>query len=220
MDEHRRFEELLGSYVLGELDHEEKQELERHLEGCSTCRDELEKIARGHRVLGEASIPPPPELKDRVVGNLPRRSARIPWMSAMAAAAVLLIALIAGALYAEVFRSQETVMASLAPTELATGASGEVRLEDSRPNTQVKLDVSGLPRLRADEYYELWFVQENGKRISAGGFTVDSKGGATVTMNAPRVADQYQDIGITLETSPGDPRPSPDKVLGGELQQV
>jgi hypothetical protein len=119
------------------------------------------------------------------------------------------------------FRPQETVAetAPLSPTHLAPEASGEVRVQGRGPDVRVSLEVSGLPRLGPDEYYELWFV--DGKdRISAGGFTVDSRGRATVSMNAPRPASEYPGVGITREESPGDPRPSPTKVLGGVLNQA
>ena len=137
------------------------------------------------------------------------------------AAAIFLVALILGGVYAQFVGRTETVAsrASLAPTSLAPDASGEVRIEDAGDNVRVNLEVSGLPELRSDEYYELWFVKE-GERISSGGFTVDDKGSATVTMNAPGAAERYPSMGITREESPGDPRPSPTKVLGGVLQRA
>ncbi len=121
--------------------------------------------------------------------------------------------------YARTFEAPPgRIAASLSPTELAPRADGEVRLEGVGPNLRVSLDVSGLPLLEPGEYYELWFV--NGEdRISGGGFTVDHRGRATVDMNAPSAAADYPSIGITSEESPGDPRPSPTKVLGGELRE-
>ena len=138
------------------------------------------------------------------------------------AAAVFLVALVLGGAYARFLGQAEETAASratLAPTGLAPGASGEVRIEDAGANARVNLKVSGLPDLRPDEYYELWFV-EDGERISGGGFAVDDEGSATVTMNAPRAAERYPSMGITREESPGDPRPSPTKVLGGELRRA
>lgn len=48
-----RFEELLGPYLLGELSGEEEGELERHLQECPRCRDELERLRQTHTLLGE-----------------------------------------------------------------------------------------------------------------------------------------------------------------------
>jgi anti-sigma factor RsiW len=35
----------LGAYVLGALDREERDGLEAHLNGCATCRAELDRLA-------------------------------------------------------------------------------------------------------------------------------------------------------------------------------
>lgn len=221
MDDHRRFEELLTQRALGELRPEEERELERHLAGCPECREEAEALHLVHGELKGASVPPPPYLKARVMENLPRRRWLMPSSAILAAAAVFVVAAIGGVLYTQVLSPRETIVAttSLSSTELAPGASGEVRLEASGTNTNVRLDVSGLPRLEPGEYYELWFV-EGEDRISGGGFTVDQQGRAEVTMNAPGMADEYPAIGITREESPGDPRPSPTKVLGGDLRKT
>jgi len=222
MEEHSRIDELLGPYVLGALDPEEEQRIEAHLAECHVCREEAEKLHQLNRFLDQAWTPPPPNLKTRIMRELPRRGRSRSWRPALAAAAVLAVVLIAGTIYAEVLQRRETVAASatLSPTELAPGAGGQVRLESAGTNTRVELRVSGLPRLRSSEYYEFWFVGVAGKRISGGGFTVDSGGQATVRMNAPDVADEYPNVGITLEETPGDPRPSRDKVLGGALRQT
>lgn len=218
MSEHRRFEELLALRVLGELGPEGALELGRHLTVCPECREEAEALRLVHDELSGASVPTPPHLKDRVMADLPRRRWRVP---GVLAAAALLMALLLGGVYAQFLDGTDAPAgeASLSPTELASGASGKVRLEETGSNVRVRLDVSGLPRLRSDEYYELWFV-EGEERISGGGFTVDGEGRATVTMNAPGAADEYPAVGITREKSPGDPRPSPTKVLGGELRRT
>ncbi|MDP9457286.1 MAG: anti-sigma factor [Actinomycetota bacterium] len=223
MDDHRRFEEMLALRALGELGPEEERELNRHLEGCARCRDEEEALRLVHEELLGVSVPPPAHLKDRVMADLPQRRPRQRWRvpGVVLAAAVFLVALILGGAYAEFLGRTEAVasVASLAPTGLAPNASGEARVEDAGVNARVNLEVSGLPELRPGEYYELWFVKD-GERISGGGFTVDDEGSATVTMNAPAPAEGYPSMGITREESPGDPRPSPTKVLGGELRRA
>ena len=223
MDDHQRFEEMLALRALGELGPEEERELAHHLEGCSRCRDEAEALDLVHHNLLGASVRPPAHLKDRVMTDLPRRRPYRRWRvpGVVLAAAVFLVALILGGAYAGFVGRTETVAsrASLEPTGLAPGASGEVRIEDAGANARVNLYVSGLPELRPDEYYELWFVKD-GERISSGGFTVNDEGSAKVTMNAPGTAEGYPSMGITREESPGDPRPSPTKVLGGELRRA
>ena len=83
-----------------------------------------------------------------------------------------------------------------------------MRLEGTGANMRIKLQVSGLYLLRSDEYYEMWFLKGD-RRISCGGFTVDSEGRATVTMNAPKAAYAgYPYVVITREESTGNPLPS------------
>ncbi len=74
-----RFEELLGAYLLGELTVEEERGLERHLEECSRCRSEMDRVRQTHEHLRKlAASEPPPELKARVLAQvrseLPARS--------------------------------------------------------------------------------------------------------------------------------------------------
>ena len=69
------------------------------------------------------------------------------------------------------------------------------------------MDAWGLPKCEREEYYELWFVEENGEHVSAGSFTVDESGDAELDLTAPRFATSYQRIGVTVERDK-DPRPS------------
>jgi hypothetical protein len=76
-----------------------------------------------------------------------------------------------------------------------------------------------LPQPREDEYYELWFGKEGG-RMSAGTFTVDAQGRETLSMSVPEEASDYDQVGITIEQFPKEPRMSAAKpVLTGELEK-
>jgi anti-sigma-K factor RskA len=219
-----RFEELLGPYLLGELSAEEELDLERHLEGCSRCRDELARAREAHDLLRElAAGGPPPELKARVLararGETPIRSGVgrrlwVPVAAALALVAILSIWLlrpIIGATSAEV---------ALTPTNLAPGASGELRGEKVGGNFQVELEVRGLPRLRKDEYYEMWYAKEDEGRISCGTFRAKPKGQTTVNLMAPANAVSYPKIEVTREPDDGDPGSSGEEVLVGDLRSL
>jgi hypothetical protein len=221
MDEHRRARELMGPYLQGGLDAQEEDWLRGHLEGCAGCAAELEEVRQAHDLLAGASVPPPPELKGRVLSRLPkRRRKRRRWQVAMAAAALFLIFLVGAVLPAVLTPPGEEAAASLAPTDLASGAGGEVRLREDGANAQVRMRVWGLPPRGADGYYELWFVKGE-DRVSGGTFSVDSSGRADVDLSVPAsVPEEYRGIGVTAEETSGDPGPSPEKVLGGELGKV
>jgi Anti-sigma-K factor rskA/Putative zinc-finger len=222
MSEHLEVRDLLGPYVMGDLEPEEERQVEEHLERCASCGEEVREIRLAHERLvdlANASEAPPLALKDRVVTGMPRRETRrTPFVAA--AAAVLLALAVLGVLYSSgVFDRGEVASATLEPTDLAPGAGGKVQVREEDPNAQAELEVWGLPRPGPNEYYELWFGEAGG-RVSAGTFTVDAQGRETLYMSVPERASGYQQVGITLEKFPKEPRMSAAKpVLIGELDE-
>ena len=221
MSEHLEVRDLLGPYVMGALGPEEEREVERHLEECAPCREEGSYLRVANERLADlanAKETPPQELKSRVLRGMPRRETRR--VSLAAAAAVLCVLAVLGVLYSSGFFGQDEVAyATLKPTDFAPGAGGELQVREDNPNAQAELEVWGLPRPGRDEYYELWFGEAGG-RVSAGTFTVDARGRETLYMSVPREASGYQQVGITLEKFPREPRMNSAKVvLGGELEE-
>jgi anti-sigma-K factor RskA len=218
-----RFEELIGPYLLGELSVEEERELERHLEGCSGCRGELARARQTHDLLRElAAGGPPPELKARVLararGENPATS-RGRWRLWVPAAALLAIAVLgAGLLWALTEDSSEGI--PLTATAPASEGGGEVSGEVDGGNLQIELVVWGLPELRKDEYYELWYAQEDRGRISCGTFRAQQGGQTIVNLTAPASAVSYPEIEVTREPDDGDPGSSGEKVLVGDLRNL
>jgi hypothetical protein len=221
MSEHPEIQNLLGPYVMGALGPEEEREVEEHLEGCARCREEARDLRLAHeRLVGfaNATHTPPPELETRVLmGMLRRETRRVPLVTAVA---VLCVLALLGVLYSSgIFGRDEVASATLEPTELAPGAGGELQVREDDPNARAELEVWGLPQPGKDEYYELWFGEAEG-RMSAGTFTVDDRGRETLYMSVPREASGHQQVGITLEKFPREPRMSSAKaVLVGELEE-
>jgi anti-sigma-K factor RskA len=218
-----RFEEFFGPYLLGELSVEEEHELERHLEGCSGCRGELARARQTHDILRElAAGGPPTELKARVLaratGEIPATS-RGRWRLWVPAAALLAIAVLgAGLLWALTEDSSEGI--PLSATAPASEGGGEVSGQVDGGNLQIELVVWGLPELRKDEYYELWYAKEDGGRISCGTFRAQQGGQTTVNLTAPASAVSYPEIEVTREADDGDPGSSGEKVLVGDLRKL
>lgn len=218
-----RFEVLLGPYLLGELSVEEVRELEHHLEGCSGCRSELARARQSHDLLRElAAGGPPPELRDRVLarvrGEVPA-SSRGRWRIWVPAAALLVVAVLgAGLLWTITEDSSEGI--PLTATVPASEGGGEVRGEVEGGNLQIELVVWGLPELRKDEYYEMWYAREGGGRISCGTFRAQPGGRTTVNLTAPVGARSYPEIEVTREPDDGDPGSSGEKVLVGDLRSL
>ena len=219
-----RYEELFGPYLLDQLTAEEEHELERHLEGCSTCRDELGRLRQIHVLLGElAANEPPPELKGRVLARVRgETSARFGgrWRLWVPAAAALLVAGILGVGIFVAITGDSSSGVPLAATALAPGASGELRGEKVGENLQVELEVKGLPQLRKHEYYEMWYATDSGDRISCGTFRVPPEGPTDVNLTAPALVTSYPLIEVTREPDDGDPAASGKTVLVGDLRNL
>ena len=137
------FEKLFGSYLLGELTVEQERELERHLEECSGCRNEIDRIRQTHDLLRHlAASRPPTELKPRVLahvrGEAPVRSGG-GWRFWGSAAAALLVAAVLGLLQVLIGGSSTGV--PLTATALAPEAGGEVQVEKVGQNFRVDLEV-------------------------------------------------------------------------------
>ena len=206
---------------MGALGPEEEREVEAHLEECPSCREEVADLRLAHERLTDLvnmEETPPPELKDRLLTGMPRRETRR--VPLVAAAAILCALAVLGVLYyTGFFAPDEVASANLQATDLAPKAGGELRVREEDPNARAELEVWGLPQPGKDEYYELWFGKEGG-RMSAGTFTVGARGRETLTMTVPEKASSYDQVGITIEQFPKEPRMSAAKpVLIGELEE-
>ncbi|MGH3145572.1 MAG: anti-sigma factor [Rubrobacter sp.] len=217
-----RFEKLLGPYLLGELNVEEERELERHLEECSQCRRELDRIRRADDLLRRfAASEPPAGLKEKVLaqfrGETSGRSTR--WWFWTSAAALLVVAVLGVGLFRAVTDVSSPGL-PLSATTLAPNAGGEVRVEKVGENLQVTLEVWRMPELEGDQYYEMWYYAEDGGRISCGTFRLRPEDHTTVNLTAPAIAAEYPEIEVTREPGDGDPRPSGEAVLEGSLSSI
>ena len=233
-EEHSQARELLGPYVLGDLEPDEEWVVERHVAECAACRDEERGLRETHEQLAGASIAAssaPLYLKARVLSALPARDGsemptnverRSFWFiqrvnrAVMAATMVLLIVVLPAVATSSDF-FDHTRTATLTPTELAPEAGGELEVQGSGPNVEADLEVWGLPRPGPNEYYGLWFSKD-GARVSAGSFTVDPDGRSKLSGGVPQPAGDYQRVDVTLEKLSEEPgTDSPKTVLSGRL---
>ena len=223
MSEHPEVRNLLGPYVMSDLEPHEEREVEDHLQGCAGCREEARELRLAHDHLADlayATHLPPQDLKERVVAGMPRRGAgrRVTAWAAAVAAAFFVVAVIGAVFIPDLLGGRALASATLSPTDRAPEAGGEVSIEDAGKNTEVRLEAWGLPACEQDQYYELWLV-EGEERVSAGSFTVGPSGRVEVNMNAPAFAGAYPAVGITAEHDK-DPRASDARMLSGELHEL
>jgi hypothetical protein len=223
MSEHPEIRDLLGPYVMGTLEPYEEREIEDHLEGCASCREEAQELRLAHEGLADLAYStgaPPEDLKARVVAGIPRRvaSRRIPTWVAAVAAAFCVLAVLAVIITPDLFGGRAMASANLSPTVRAPDAGGEVSIRGTGENMEMRLEAWGLPPCKSEQYYELWLV-EGDERVSAGSFTVGQSGRVDVTLNAPTFATSYPTVGVTAEYDK-DPRASDAKMLSGEMHEL
>jgi anti-sigma-K factor RskA len=163
---------------------------------------------------------PPGDLKARVVAGIPRREAsrRVPTWVAAIAAAFCVLAVLGVLITPDLFWGQARASANLSPTDRAPDAGGEVSIQGTGENMEMRLEAWGLPPCKSEQYYELWLV-EGDDRVSAGTFTVGQSGRVDVRLNAPNFAASYPTVGVTAEYDK-DPRASDAKMLSGKLHAL
>ncbi|HVH52420.1 MAG TPA: hypothetical protein VM690_09765, partial [Gaiellaceae bacterium] len=166
------------------------------LVGLDLEPDERDRLQRVHALLVAAGPPAelPPELeagptlaltlaRSRRVRRASRRA-----MLLAAAICILALAFLGGYLAASGGGSSSFRTLSLAGTQLAPGALASLRIEpvDSAGNWPMRLTVTGLPKLPAHSYYEVYLVRNGKAYAPCGTFVVDGRNRATsVSLNAP-----------------------------------
>ena len=219
---------LTGSYVLDAVSDAEREEFERHLQHCLSCRAEVrglrETAARlamarvvvpparlEQRVLAATyrtrQLPPLPRDQIRVVRAFPRRLAVLAAAASVAAA----VALGVGELSAQhqLDRARETAISRVvtapdARVETArASAGGSVTVVTSAALHEAVVSTTGMAAPPSGRAYQVWVMSPSGAR-SAGLLH-----GTSLLASAVRPGDR---IGITVEPARGSTRPTTNPV--------
>jgi anti-sigma-K factor RskA len=84
-------------------------------------------------------------------------------------------------------------------------------------NTDAFLYTLGMPDLPPDHVYQLWLVEPDNQRVSAGTFRVDERGRGELHFYAPNTIDDFVSLGITTEPEGGSEWPTSDPVAVGDV---
>jgi hypothetical protein len=96
-------------------------------------------------------------------------------------------------------------------------AYGVACLVRSENTEQLVVYVFGTPQTQGGEAYQVWLLDQ-GKRTSAGTFTVDKSGIGIMTLPLPDGPPTFQAVGVTLEPDPHSTAPRGPKMFGSEEQ--
>jgi hypothetical protein len=193
------------------------------LVGDDLTADESARLRRAHDLLLAAGPVPelPPGLEEPSLGEraapldenvyqlLPRRRAG----AALAlAAAIALVAFVGG--YIAGFRHDGFAAQYSVPMHSATGAASSAKVKigtrDSHGNWPLRLEVSGLPKLKHGGYYEMYLTHGT-HRWTCGTFAGGGRETVKVRLTVPYDLERSDGWIVTKEL-PGRPAPGP-KVL-------
>jgi anti-sigma-K factor RskA len=104
--------------------------------------------------------------------------------------------------------------ATLAPQPAAPRASAAATLTTYSAGTRIHMQVHGLP---AGAVYELWCLRDDGARVSAGTFRVDSAGNADVRLTTAATPDQYHRLAVERRPWGTDSPARGKRVLAGVI---
>jgi hypothetical protein len=170
----------------------------RDLVGSDLGPEELERLERVDRLLRSVPAPPSeiPDSLDRAVHRIGTQ--RRIWTSRRIALAVALAATLAAVFFSlgRWTGGSNVDYRTSVPLEATTDAphaSGLIRLAESdrtTGNQELKLQVTGLPKLSGGDYYVLWLAKDGKYAGACGTFNVGS-GTTTVDMTVSYRLQDY-----------------------------
>jgi anti-sigma-K factor RskA len=240
-DSHEAWLDDAAAYVLAPLDAPGRARMDAHVRTCPVCTRRIDEHRRVLAALPYA-LPAgdlPATLRVSILeraraSTRPRRRASAPppraWASrlwrpmAWAAAALVIVAL--GLWNVELRQRLAGIGEPLEVGRLArlpvgpvvelvgTGTPGaSARLYVTADGRRGELAVAGLPALRSDRVYQLWFARPGERPITGGPFSVNARGEAIASVAVPLPLSEVRAIAITEEPAPGVPAPTGKHLL-------
>ncbi len=183
LEEHHRYREQIGAFLLGKLDGGERTAMQTHLNSCPVCQAEVRELEPVVAALGDAAPDridedpwPPWNLEELtlapILGEIHRarrRRQRFSW-SALAAAAICVVVIgLAGLAWPlePALSLEPHLQERLSFSGEARGAEVEGNLIAHDWGTKIRLVVSGM---RDGQTHRVTLVSEDGERVNAGTF--------------------------------------------------
>jgi anti-sigma factor RsiW len=212
-------EEELAALADGSIAPDRRAELEARVAAAPELADRLEE--QQHAVAlarsAAAEIEAPAALRARIDAERRARQAPRPRSRVLIGAAATAVAAMAAlAIGLGVFgprTSGQQFQASLAPTQLEPGASGDATLTKTSSGWRIQLDARRLPRLAGGRFYEAWLRNRAGVLVPIGTFNE----GRNVTLWAGVSPKDFTMLTVTREQADGDQTSSGEKVLVGTV---
>jgi anti-sigma-K factor RskA len=224
--DHKRWSEDLAAYMLGALEPGEAAELERHLDGCERCREEMRWLEPAVHSLPESveRQEPSPSLRASLMAEVredvrgaesrsaPDRSWR-QWILKPAVGFAVVALLVAGVVGYEVGRDGG---------EAGGGASTVVREINGMTVKMIqegeggRLELAGVPQPPEDKVFEAW-VERDGEVEAVPALIVPDRHGHAETTIADM--EGVETVMVTVEPRGGSETPTGKTVMAMEVPQ-
>jgi Anti-sigma-K factor rskA/Putative zinc-finger len=213
MNDHARYRDDIGAYLLGALNDLERQAFERHLRGCSECQEEVERLRPAAEALpgSVVQLNPPPGLKKRLMAEVEGDSkvtalpARRRPMRLLAVAAVLLVGLVVGFGVAQLGGDDDTRTVGVTVAKAMPRAGGTLEIAGN----SATLELHDMPDLGGARVYQVWF-QHGDRLVPTRTFEVGRSGVGRVEL--PDVGDA-KGVFVTREARGGAQVPSEQPIV-------
>jgi anti-sigma-K factor RskA len=224
VEQHDRFQDDVGAYLLSALEPAEQAAFEGHLASCPECRAEVEELRVAADALPRSVEPfaPPPSLKKSLMAAVREdaRPAREPFLQrllagirpqfALAGAAVLLIVAVLVGTQLGGGGGGKTVVSAVVDRSRVPDATATLTLDKGSG----QLRVTGMPRPRPGQVYEVWL--KRGDQVQPGPlFNTDRSGNGTGAI--PNDLGGVDAVLVTREKTGGAQMPSEAPIISAKL---
>jgi anti-sigma-K factor RskA len=237
--EHLPFLENIPAYALGALDAKEAAALESHLQTCASCREELVayRATSDNLLMSFPPQEPSAALRKRIQKRLPsaQKTARprLNWSLSRLAVAIAIIVLLAlnvlSISQVRALRNQQAqlmdqiqngqmalVMLSYPHTQSfpiqAENVTGSLLLD--REYNNAVLILRGLPAIPENQTYQVWLIDPNGDRTSAGLVRPQTDiPFLSQSLSSTQDLANFVGVGMTIEPAGGSDHPTGSQVF-------
>lgn len=228
MNDHARWTDAAGAYVLGAMPVAEREAFEEHLATCGICREEVDELRPAAEALPMASplMTPPPELKARIMAEVereaellgaagagaerPERVRRerrgLGWLSGWRLAPVAAALLIAGVLVGTSVGGPDT------RTYAFEGQDARLEVEGD----SARLVADDLPAPPEGRVYEVWLMHEGSDTPQPTDVLFMPREDGSAVAAIPSV-DGVREVLVTDEPPGGRDEPSGELLMSAEL---
>jgi anti-sigma-K factor RskA len=223
-----------AAYLLGALQPEEAERFREHLQGCASCRRELDELQATVHALPRTAKPA--RASDALVGRImaqvrseaellhaagpqaDRVPARTAWwgtrrLAAIAATATIAGAAVVGAVLISSGSSTGERVTQARVAESAPGGHAELRQNGVR----AELVVANIPQPALGKIYQVWIARAHGAPQPTDAlFSVSTDGSASV--DVPGDLQHVQRLMVTAEPTGGSRHPTSPPIITATLK--